>query len=69
MTVAHEPSPARLAYTIPEVCQMLDISEDFFYDEAKAGRVQYVKLGNRSRVLKSQLDTWIASFRIVSGAA
>ncbi len=56
----------RIAYSIAEVCHMLDVSEDFFYDEVKRGRVRYVKVGTRSRVLAADFQAWVETFQIVS---
>ena len=48
---------------------MLDVSLNFFYEQHKLGKVQYVKVGSRSQVLQAQLDAWLKTFEIVTGVS
>ena len=42
------PGPAeRLAYSVDEVAQITGLSRDLLYDQMRAGRLGYIKVGRR----------------------
>lgn len=51
--------PVRIAYTVPEVAQMLDIKESTLYRQVKQGQFPAIKIGRYWRIPKDRLDTFL----------
>lgn len=51
--------PDRIAYTVPEVAQMLDIKESTLYRQVKQGQFPAIKIGRYWRIPKDRLDTFL----------
>jgi excisionase family DNA binding protein len=48
----------RLAYSIGEVVQVTGLSRDLLYNEMRAGRLAYLKVGRR-RIIRQQLEAFL----------
>lgn len=51
-----------LAYTIAEVCKLVNIGRTAVYSEINSGGLRAVKRGRRTLVLADDLRTWVTSF-------
>jgi excisionase family DNA binding protein len=51
----------RLAYTIPQVAALVNISRASIYRQMTAGKLASVKIGKSRRVTLAALGAWIAS--------
>src|SRR5258708_11045925 len=56
---ADVPPDRRLAYSISEVAQVTGLSRDLLYDEMRAGRLAYLKVGRRRIITRQQLDPFL----------
>jgi excisionase family DNA binding protein len=57
----HAPRPAeRLAYSVDEVAQITGLSRDLLYDQMRAGRLGYIKVGRRRIITRRHLDAFLA---------
>jgi excisionase family DNA binding protein len=55
------PGPAeRLAYSVDEVAQITGLSRDLLYDQMRAGRLGYIKVGRRRIITRQHLDVFLA---------
>ena len=55
------PGPAeRLAYSVDEVAQITGLSRDLLYDQMRAGRLGYIKVGRRRIITRQHLDAFLA---------
>jgi excisionase family DNA binding protein len=48
-----------LAYTVDEAAQATRLSRDLLYDEMRAGRLAYVKIGRRRIITRQHLDAFL----------
>ncbi|HUC25795.1 MAG TPA: helix-turn-helix domain-containing protein [Streptosporangiaceae bacterium] len=53
------PSGGRLAYSVPEVAQVLGLSRDVIYDEIRSGRLESLKVGRRRIITRKQVDEFL----------
>lgn len=51
----------RLAYTVKEVCAMVPMGRNKFYDEAKAGRLRVRRSGRVNLILADDLKSYLES--------
>ena len=56
-----EPTPTKLAYSIPEVCRTASIGRTRLYTEIKEGRLLAVKVGRRTLIRAEDMDAWLGS--------
>jgi excisionase family DNA binding protein len=56
---ATEPPVARLAYSIKEAAEATGLSRDLLYDEMRAGRLAYLKIGRRRIITRQQLQAFL----------
>ncbi len=56
-----EPTPAKRAYSIPEVCEQASIGRTRLYTEIKEGRLRVVKVGRRTLIRAEDMDAWLGS--------
>ena len=56
-----EPTPAKRAYSIPEVCRTASIGRTRLYSEISEGRLRAVKVGRRTLIRAEDLDAWLRS--------
>ena len=49
-----------LAYTVDEAAQATRLSRDLLYDEMRAGRLAYLKVGRRRIITRQHLDAFLA---------
>lgn len=59
-TAAHEPPAGRLSYSVEEVAQITGLSRDLLYDQMRAGRLAYLKVGRRRIITRQQLNDFLA---------
>lgn len=59
-TAAYEPSAGRLSYSVDEVAQITGLSRDLLYDQMRAGRLTYLKVGRRRIITRQQLEDFLA---------
>ena len=52
---------ARLAYSIAEVAKATGLSRDLLYNEMRAGRLAYLKIGRRRIITRQQLEDFLAT--------
>jgi excisionase family DNA binding protein len=50
----------RLAYSVAEAALITGLSRDLLYDEMRAGRLQYLKVGRRRIITRQHLDAFLA---------
>jgi excisionase family DNA binding protein len=48
-----------LAYTVDEAAEATRVSRDLLYDEMRAGRLAYLKVGRRRIITRQQLDAFL----------
>jgi excisionase family DNA binding protein len=48
-----------LAYTVDEAAQATRLSRDLLYDEMRAGRLAYLKIGRRRIITRQHLDAFL----------
>ena len=48
-----------LAYTVEEAAQATRLSRDLLYDEMRAGRLAYLKIGRRRIITRQHLDAFL----------
>jgi excisionase family DNA binding protein len=49
----------RLAYSVAEAALITGLSRDLLYDEMRAGRLQYLKVGRRRIITRQHLDAFL----------
>ena len=60
-TVTHEPDP--LAVSVNQAARSTGISRSRLYEEMRAGRLIYAKLGARRLILMDDLRDWLRVLR------
>ncbi len=50
----------RLAYSVAEAALITGLSRDLLYDEMRAGRLEYLKVGRRRIITRQHLDAFLA---------
>lgn len=53
--------PGKIAYSIPQFCQVCAVGRTFVYDEIKAGRLHCLKAGRRTLIDATEARRWVAS--------
>lgn len=53
----------RLAYSVKEAAEATGLSRDLLYDEMRAGRLAYLKIGRRRIISRQQLHAFLARDR------
>jgi excisionase family DNA binding protein len=56
-----EPTGEKLAYRIDEASRASGIGRTKLYEQMKAGRLQACKVGNRTLILRSELQRFLQS--------
>ena len=51
----------RLAYSVDEAAQITGLSRDLLYDEMRAGRLAYLKIGRRRIITRQHLQDFLTS--------
>ena len=49
----------RLAYSVEEAAQVTGLSRDLLYDEMRAGRLAYLKVGRRRIITRQHLEAFL----------
>lgn len=60
--------PQKIAYTLEQVSDMLNIGKTKIFAEIKAGRLKVRKWGSRNLVFREDLDAFIETLPIVTPA-
>lgn len=55
-----EPPVQRLAYSVTEAAAATGLPKDLLYDEMRAGRLAYLKIGRRRIITRQQLAEFLA---------
>jgi excisionase family DNA binding protein len=50
----------RLAYTVAQAARALGLSKSMIYDQLRANRLAFVKVGKRRAITRQQIDAWLA---------
>jgi excisionase family DNA binding protein len=50
----------RLAYSVEEAARVTGLSRDLLYDEMRAGRLAYLKVGRRRIITRQHLEAFLA---------
>lgn len=50
----------RLAYSVDEAAAITGLSRDLLYDQMRAGRLPYLKVGRRRIITRQHLETFLA---------
>ena len=50
----------RLAYSVKEAARVTGLSRDLLYDEMRAGRLVYLKVGRRRIITRQHLEAFLA---------
>ena len=58
-TPTTKPAPAKLAYTIKEVCEMVSCGRSTLYLAIKAEQLRARKINARTVILATDLDAWL----------
>jgi excisionase family DNA binding protein len=51
----------RLAYSVSEAAEATGLSRDLLYDEMRAGRLAYLKIGRRRIITRQQLHAFLTA--------
>lgn len=65
-TLNPEPTPAKLALSIPEVLDRIPIKRTRLYEELRTGSLRHKKVGTRTIILAADLDDWLAGLNAPS---
>jgi excisionase family DNA binding protein len=55
-----DPGVDRVAYSIKEAAEATGLSRDLLYDEMRAGRLAFLKVGRRRIITRQQLQAFLA---------
>ena len=55
-----DPLTDRLAYSVEEAARVTGLSRDLLYDEMRAGRLVYLKVGRRRIITRQHLEAFLA---------
>jgi len=55
-----DPPPDRLAYSVDEAARATGLSRDLLYDQMRAGRLSYLKVGRRRIITRQQLEAFLS---------
>jgi excisionase family DNA binding protein len=53
----------KLGYTVAEAVALTGVSRTRLYQENKAGRLKFVKIGRRTLVTRTDLEAWLDLLR------
>ena len=51
----------RLAYSVDEAAKITGLSRDLLYDQMRAGRLLYLKVGRRRVITRQHLEAFLSS--------
>ena len=51
--------PAQIAFTVPEACEILRVSENTMYDSLRRGQIESVRLGRGYRIPRRAFETFM----------
>jgi len=60
--IYHNPRP--LALSVEQAAEAAGVSRSLLYQEMRAGRLKYVKIGARRVILVDDLRDWLLSLRV-----
>jgi excisionase family DNA binding protein len=53
----------RLAYSVDEAAAITGLSRDLLYDQMRAGKLSYLKIGRRRIITRQHLEAFLAGTR------
>ena len=56
-----DPPAERLAYSVDEAAQITGLSRDLLYDQMRAGKLAYLKVGRRRIITRQHLEAFLAN--------
>jgi len=56
-----EPTTERLAYSVDEAAAVTGLSRDLLYDQMRAGKLAYLKVGRRRIITRQHLEAFLAN--------
>jgi excisionase family DNA binding protein len=60
-TISGSAAPAeRLAYSVNEAARITGLSRDLLYDQMRAGKLAYLKIGRRRLITRRSLEAFLA---------
>ena len=59
MTSASDRPEGRLAYSVDEAAAITGLSRDLLYDQMRAGRLAYLKVGRRRIITRQHLEAFL----------
>jgi excisionase family DNA binding protein len=60
MTSSNDSLAERLAYSVDEVAAVTGLSRDLLYDQMRAGKLAYLKVGRRRIITRQHLEAFLA---------
>jgi excisionase family DNA binding protein len=60
---SREPPDTRLAYSVAEAAMITGLSRDLLYDQMRAGKLAYLKVGRRRLITRQHLEAFLAPNR------
>lgn len=54
-----EPLTERLAYSVDEAASITGLSRDLLYDQMRAGKLSYLKVGRRRLITRQHLEAFL----------
>jgi excisionase family DNA binding protein len=56
---SREPPGGRIAYSVNEAAAITGLSRDLLYDQMRAGRLAYLKIGRRRIITRQHLEAFL----------
>jgi excisionase family DNA binding protein len=54
-----EPSPAKIGYSVADVCKMTGLCRQSIYNQINSGHLRSFKVGKRRLISPQALDEWV----------
>ena len=54
-----DPPVDRLAYSVEEAARITGLSRDLLYDQMRAGKLRYLKVGRRRIITRQNLESFL----------
>jgi excisionase family DNA binding protein len=56
---SRDPPAGRLAYSVDEAAAITGLSRDLLYDQMRAGKLAYLKIGRRRIITRQHLEAFL----------
>jgi excisionase family DNA binding protein len=57
----------RLAYSVDEAARITGLSRDLLYDQMRAGKLSYLKVGRRRIITRQHLEAFLGKGAVIDG--